>query len=142
MNYLPVEIWRLIISYLALNDVIQFSCVCKEFYCVSRYNSFYLKKLKESRRIFQDKSDVVFAYSKLCKEFYLALFRRLTPFIKVDNILNMTKIIWNELFFAIFPFRVWSHLFLCCRSQYESSMCLFLTKIYLRNKTLSTSIEK
>ena len=142
MNYLPIEVWRLIISYLALNDVIQFSCVCKKFYRVSRYNSFYLKKLKESRRIFQDKSDVVFAYSKLCKEFYLALFGRLTPFIKVDNILNVIKIIWNELFFAIFPFRVWNHLFLCCRSQYESSMCLFLTKIYLRNKRLLLSIEK
>ena len=54
----------------------------------------------------------------------------------------MRKIIWNELFYAILPFRVWSHLFLCCKSQYESNMCLFCTKIYLRNKRQSTSIEE
>ena len=27
MNYLPVEVWVLIISYLPLNDVIEFSCL-------------------------------------------------------------------------------------------------------------------
>ena len=142
MNYLPIEVWGLIISYLPLNDVIEFSCVCKDFYCMSRNNSFQLKKLKESKRIFQYKSDVVPAYPDLCREFYLALFRRLTSFVKVDNILKVRKTIWNELFYAILPFRVWSHLFLCCKSQYKSNMCLFCTKIYLRNKRQSTSIEE
>ena len=85
----------LIVSYLPLNDVIEFSCVCKDFYRVSRNNSFYMKKLKESNRMFQDKSDVLYAYSHLCKEFCLAFFRRLTPFVKVDNILKVTEIIWN-----------------------------------------------
>ena len=109
---------------------------------MSRNNSFYRKKLKESKRIFQDKSDVVSTYSNFCREFYLALFGRLTPFVKVDNILRVRKIIWNKLFYAILPFRVWNHLFLCCRSQYESNMCLFCTKIYLKNKRLTASIEK
>ena len=40
------------------------------------------------------------------------------------------------------PFHVWSYLFLCVRSQYESNMFLFCTKIYLRNKKLSRLIEK
>ena len=109
---------------------------------MSRNNSFYRKKLKESKRIFQDKSDVVSTYSNFCREFYLALFRRLTPFVKVDNILRVRKIIWNKLFYATLPFRVWNHLFLCCRSQYESNMCLFCTRIYLKNKRLTASIEK
>ena len=69
-------------SYLPLNDVIEFSCVCKDFCCVSRNNSFYLKKLKESKRIFQDKSDIVSAYSNFCREFHLALFRRLLLLLK------------------------------------------------------------
>ena len=66
MNYLPIEVWGLIISYLLLNDVIELSRVCKDFYRVSRNNSFYMKKLKESNRIFQT---IVSAYSNLCKEF-------------------------------------------------------------------------
>ena len=142
MNYLPIEVWGLIISCLPLNDVTEFSCVCKDFYRVSRNNGFYLKKLKESKRIFQDKSDIVSTYSHLCREIYLALFKRLVPFVKVDEVLKVRKIIWNELFYAILPFRVWNHLILCCRSQYESNMCLFCMKIYLRNKKLSASIEK
>ena len=139
MNYLPIEVWGLIISYLPLNDVIELSRVCKDFYRVSRNNSFYMKKLKESNRIFQT---IVSAYSNLCKEFYLALFRKLTPFAKVDDILKVTKIIWNELFYAILPFRVWNHLLLCVRSQYESNMCMFCAKICLRNRELSGLIEK
>ena len=90
MNYLPIEVWGLIISYLPLNDVIEFSCVCKNFYRVLRNNSFYyLKKLKESKRIFQDKSNIVSTYSYLCREFYLALFMKLAPFVKVDNVLKV-----------------------------------------------------
>ena len=58
MNYLPIEEWGLIISYLPLNDVTEFSCACKDFYRVSRNNSFYLKKLQELKRIFQDKSEL------------------------------------------------------------------------------------
>ena len=42
----------------------------------------------------------------------------------------------------VFPFCVWNHIFLCVRSQYESNMCLFCTKIYLRNKKVSRLIEK
>ena len=101
-----------------------------------------MKKLKESNRTFQDKSDIVSTYSHICREFYLALFRRLTPFVKVDNVLKVRKIIWDELFYAIFPFHVWNHLFLCCRSLYASNMCLFCTKIYLKNKRLSASVRK
>ena len=93
MNYLPIEEWGLIISYLPLNDVTEFSCACKDFYRVSRNNSFYLKKLQELKRIFQDKSDIVSTCSHLCGNFYLAFFRRLTPFVKVDNVLKVRKII-------------------------------------------------
>ena len=142
MNYLPIEVWELIISYLQLNNVIKFSCVCKDFYHLSRANSFYMKKLKEPNRIFQDKSDVVSAYSNLCKEFYLAVFRRLTPFVKRNHILMVKSIIHNELFYAILPFRVWNHLFLCVRSQYESYMSMFCTKMCLRNRKLSSLVGK
>ena len=40
------------------------------------------------------------------------------------------------------PFSVWNHLFLCVRSQYESNMCMFCAKICLRNRKLSSLIEK
>ena len=30
--YIPIEVWGLIISYLPLNDLIELSGVCKDFY--------------------------------------------------------------------------------------------------------------
>ena len=29
---LPIEVWKLIFTYLRLNDLIEISCVCKDFY--------------------------------------------------------------------------------------------------------------
>ena len=98
MNYLPIEVWGLIITYLHLNDVIEFSCVCKNFYRLSRNNSFYVRKLKESKKIFHNRSDIVSAYSNFCKEFYLALFKRLAPSIKVDSVIKAGKIIYFMLY--------------------------------------------
>ena len=42
---IPIEVWALILSHLELNNLIEVSCICKDFYCLSRINSFYVKKL-------------------------------------------------------------------------------------------------
>ena len=47
---IPVELWELIFSCLALNDMIEVSCVCKDFYGLSRSDSLFMKKLTESTR--------------------------------------------------------------------------------------------
>ena len=54
----------------------------------------------------------------------------------------MKNIIRNKVFYAILSFRVWNHLFLWVRFQYESNMCMVCTKICLRNRKLSSLIEK
>ena len=41
--------------------------------------------------------------------------------------------------YCLFVFGI---IYFCVRSQYENNMCLFCTKIYLRNKILSRLIEK
>ena len=37
---ITTEVWALILSYLELNDLIEVSCVCKDFHRLSRINSF------------------------------------------------------------------------------------------------------
>ena len=101
-----------------------------------------MKKLNESRQIFRNRSWIFSSFSSFCHLFYCRLFRKLLPYVSMDNIIKVRKIIEQKLYYAILPFRVWNHLFLCVRSQYESNMCLFCTKIYLRNKKLSRLIEK
>ena len=82
------------------------------------------------------------SFSSFCDISYCRLFRKLLPYVSMDNILKVKKIIEHKLYYPILPFCVWNHLFLCVRSQYEGNMCLFCFEIYLRNKNLSRLIEK
>ena len=74
--------------------------------------------------------------------FYFILIRKLLPYLTTDNVLKLRKIIDKKMYYAILPFRVWNHMFLCARSQCDNHMCSFCTKIYLRNKKGSKIIEK
>ena len=44
--------------------------------------------------------------------------------------------------YSILPFRVWNHLFMCNRSQHKSNMCKLCTKIYIKKKKLSGSMNE
>ena len=55
---IPIEVWAHILSYLELNDLFEVSCICKDFYCLSRINSFYVKKLNQSRQVFRNRSQI------------------------------------------------------------------------------------
>ena len=63
-------------------------------------------------------------------------------YVPIENLQAARKIIHDRLHFSLLPFRVCNHLFQCCRSQYESNMCLFCTKLYLKNKKICRVIEK
>ena len=47
----------------------------------------------------------------------------------------------DRLYYLVFPFHVWNHLFLCKRSQYMSNMCRYCTKLYIKNKKISDHIN-
>ena len=46
---LPIEVWRHIFTYLKLNDLIEISCVCKDFYQLCANNRFYVKKFNQKQ---------------------------------------------------------------------------------------------
>ena len=46
---LPIEVWRHIFTYLKLNDLIEISCVCKDFYQLCAKNRFYVKKFNQKQ---------------------------------------------------------------------------------------------
>ena len=104
--FIPIEMWGLIIRYLPLNDIIEVSCICKDFYCLSRSNSFFVNKLSESRKIFKNKSWISSASSMFCETFYFSLFRKLVSYVGIDHILKIRTIIQKKLSYAILPFCV------------------------------------
>ena len=75
MNLL-IEVCTLIFMYLRLNDLIEISYVCKEFYQICEINHFHVNKLQESMRIFKDRGWLFSHYSRLFYRFYFDLFRQ------------------------------------------------------------------
>ena len=103
---ITTEVWALILSYLELNDLIEVSCICKDFYRLSKINNFYVKKLNESRQIFRNRSWIFSFFSNFCDIFYCRLFRKILPYVSMDGITKVRKIIEQKLYYAILPFRV------------------------------------
>ena len=72
---LPFEVLIIIFSYLAPNDIMEVSAVCKLFYHVSRKNKLFVKKLNDSKKLFKgDKWIFVCHYSDVFISFSNQLF--------------------------------------------------------------------
>ena len=80
-------------------------------------------------------------YRHILERFYFNLLNKLVKYVPIEN-LHATKKIIYKLYFSHLHFRVWNHMFPCCRSQYESNMCLFCNKVYFRNKKICDAVEK
>ena len=70
------------------------------------------------------------------------MFKQLVPYVSIENFHASKKIIYDKLYFSLLLFRVRNHVFHCCKSHYENNMCLFCTKLHLRNKKTCKLIEK
>ena len=139
---LPIGVWRHIFTYLTLNDLIEISCVCNDFYHLCANNRFYVKKINQREYLEKDPGFLVAINSYV--KIFISLFRKLMTYVLIiiDNLIPARKIIHHTLYFSLLPLRVWIHLFQCCRPQYESNMCLFCTKLYLTNRKICNVIEK
>lgn len=127
---LPIEVWVIVFTYLRLKFLV-FVKIC--ITCVKK-NSFYVRRLLESKKILKDKDWLLSHYSKLLENFNNCVFKDLASIVSIKNLLEFKKTPYKKLCYSLLPFCVWNHIFLCCRSQYESIMCLFCTKLHLRNK--------
>ena len=123
--HLPIEVCRYVFTYLTLNDLIEISCLCKDFHHLFADSRLYVKKLNQWKRISKDRSWLFCHFQQLCENFSHSFFSKLVACVPIYNLIAARKIIHNRLYFLLLPFLVWNHLFHCCRSQYESIMCMF-----------------
>ena len=79
-----------------------------------------MKQLTELRKIFKDRSWIVSCYALFCDTFCDTLFRKLVPYVSIDQVLKARKTILNKLFYDLLPFHVWNHIWMCVRSQHNS----------------------
>ena len=86
------------------------------------------------KKYLKTKTDYFLIIASCWKNFNNCVFKDLASIVSIKNLLEFKKTPYKKLCYSVLPFCVWNHIFLCCRSQYESIMCLFCTKLHLRNK--------
>lgn len=114
----------------------EISATCKLFLQLSRKNKQFIKKFTDSKKLFsKDKFLCEYYYVALLSVWY-QLFIQLKD-INEDELHLAKSVLLDRLYHSIVPFRVWNHIFLCNRLQYESNMCKFSTKMYIEDKKIS-----
>ena len=115
------------------------SATRKLFYQLSRNNRLFMKKFDDSKKLFKQYKS---------KHYYDTLLSFSNQLLLCLNDVNKGNLhlpknfSLDKMFHSILSFRMCNHLFLCNRSQYESNMCTFCTKTYIKHKRYqTTSIE-
>ena len=140
---LPFEVLVIIISYLTPNDIMEAFAACKLFYHVSRKNKLFVKKLHDSRKLYNgdNKKWIISYHSDVFVSFSNQLFVFLKENVNEENLFLTKNVIMDRLYYSVLPFRVWNYLFLCERSQYMTNMCRYCTKLYIKNKKISDQVN-
>ena len=140
---LPFEVLAIIFSYLTPNDIMEASAVCKLFYHISRKIKLFVKKLHDSRKLYNRGNNkwIISYYSHVFVSFPNQLFVYLKENVNEENLFLAKNVIMDRLYYLVLPFRVWNHLFLCERSQYKTNMCRYCTKLCIKNKKISYNIN-
>lgn len=63
-------------------------------------------------------------------------------YLPIEKLQVLRRELYCRLYYSIPPFRVWTHVWNCCRSQYERSVCQFCTKLFIKNKKVDKDIRK
>ena len=127
---LLVEVWAIIFSYLHPNDLIEISATCKLFYHLPRENKLFVRKMEDVEKLFKDCKDLFGCYYDLLVISLISFVCLKKYDINENNLCLAKSVIMNKLFYLIFPFCVWNHLFLCKRCQHSSMMFIKLRKSF------------
>ena len=130
---LPTEVWVIIFPYLTPSDIIEVFAVCKVFYHVSTKNKLFVKKLHDSRKLYNDDKWIFSYYSDVFVSLANQLFVYLEKYVNEENLFLAKDVLMDRLYCSVLLSRVWNHLFLCERSQYMANICRYFTKLYIEN---------
>ena len=108
---LPIKIWAIIFKYLRLINLVEISRICKTFYRICEKNQYYVKKLRESKDIFKDRSWLIETYEKLLERLYSVVYREVVVSLPISQVHVFRKEIYSRLYYSLLPFRVWNHVF-------------------------------
>ena len=92
--------------------------------------------MPEERVLYKDERTLYEYYGDafLCFSYQLS--------VSEENLYRLKDVLISKLHYRVLPFRVWNHLFLCERSQFNPDMCRLCTKLNVSNKKVSDYINE
>ena len=130
----------LVFKHLRGIDLIEASAACKDWNHVVQTR--FISKLKETHKIHTDREWLMKSYRKNFDRFQNDIYWDIINYLSVEKIAVLEREIYERMFYSVLPFRVWSHLWYCCRSQFDSNVCQFCTKLQIKDKKVTKVINK
>ena len=138
-------------------DLIEASAVCKKWRNVIWSKDFCLK-IGEVNKLFLDKHWLLKTYEKHFERFKDDVYWNCICILPDRRLAHTETEIFQRMFYAILPFRVWSHLWFCSyailpfrvcshlwfssRSQEDRHICQFCTMLRIQNVKMNDCIRK
>ena len=141
MSLVPTEVWSLIFNYLREIYLIEVSAVCKEWNGIVQTKTF-ISKLRETHKIHFDRDWLLKPYKKFFDRFCNDMYWEMIYWLSIEKLDVLEDEVYNRMFYSVLPFRVWSHLWKCYRSQFDPNVCQFCTKLQIKDKKVTKKINK
>lgn len=128
---LPAEVWAVVLTCLKYSDLLNLAACWKMFYFLSRNDKNFLYCLSLSRSIVSNK-DLFDQYRDLWLSFISKLSVRLKG-----------RKVFSHILFDAIHFRVYNHLFDCCRKYYDNENSFILCKRFcIQERALSELLNE
>lgn len=92
--------------------------------------------------MFKDKDWLLKSYRKHFERFRDDVYWKILNVLQDEKVFDLEREVFYRIYYSILPFRIWSHMWCCYRSQFDPSICQFCTKLQIKDKKINTFITK
>ena len=111
----------LVFKHLRGIDLIEASAACKDWNDVVQTRRF-ISKLKETHKIHTDRKLLMKSYRKNFDRFRNDIYWDIINCLFAEKIAVLEREIYDRMFYYVLSFCVWSHLWCCCRSEFDPNI--------------------
>ena len=141
LDFLPVEIWSMSVSYLSLIEIFDLSCCSKFFIRVRDLNESFKRRKPFSNHLLNFNKQYFSFITEVFDEYFIGLKKAVESCIKPHVFLSVRCCI-NDLVYEMSPLRVYCHLFHSKRGFNVVNRCQYRRRFFVDDVSLSSHMEK
>lgn len=127
----------MVFNYLRDIDLIKVSAVSTQWNSIVKLKQKFSSKFKGSQKLNFVKDWLLKSYKATFNRLRNDTYWEIIKYLSVENLGVLEYELYNRMYYSILPFRVWSYLWTCCRSQFDPNICQFCTKLLMKDKRIN-----